>query len=254
MRRIVLIAVSAVVAFAGWGVVQAEPLDEAAFKRLTDRFPFAIRVGSVEKGNLRFVYPDQSNHVHVYKLDRDRLVQDWEATGIGSRITTLFVSDLYGDGSLKLVIATAAGRILVYDMDSYDLDWENLQDPFDRVDFMVGENLDDDVQQELVFIADGVLYIYDGLNKTKQWNSQTKFDAGEIAIANVDDDKQPEIILNTGVIIDSRFYNVDFQTDTKFGDRITLMDLNGDGFPEIFGEMLDFNLKVFDVYAEREIW
>ena len=67
-------------------------------------------------------------------------------------------------------------------------------------------------------------------------------------------DDQLEIILNTGFIIDSRFYNIEFQTEDVFGDRILLMDINGDGIPEIIGEFVDYNLRIFDVYAEREIW
>ena len=65
---------------------------------------------------------------------------------------------------------------------------------------------------------------------------------------------QLEIIMNTGVILDSRFYNVEFQSDEVFGDRIFLLDINDDGIPEIVGEFLDFNIRVFDVYSEREIW
>ena len=68
------------------------------------------------------------------------------------------------------------------------------------------------------------------------------------------DDDQLEIIMNTGVILDSRFYNVEFQSDEVFGDRIFLLDINDDGIPEIVGEFLDFNIRVFDVYSEREIW
>jgi hypothetical protein len=166
----------------------------------------------------------------------------------------MFVVDLYGDGRLRLVVSTAAGRIIIYTMDDYNQEWENLQDPFDRVQYMVAENLDSDPQLELVFIADGLLHIYDSRNKNFEWQSQVEFDARQIVIENVDDDEQPEIILNTGVIIDSRFYNIEFQADNIFGDRISLLDINGDGIPEIFGELLDFTLKVFDIYAEREVW
>jgi hypothetical protein len=70
----------------------------------------------------------------------------------------------------------------------------------------------------------------------------------------VDDDEQLEIIINTGFIIDSRFYNVEFESDTPFGDRISLLDINNDGFPEVIGETPDFTIRVYDIYAQRELW
>jgi hypothetical protein len=63
-----------------------------------------------------------------------------------------------------------------------------------------------------------------------------------------------EIVLNSGVIIDSRFYNVEVEWGQPFGDRIALYDMNNDGIPEIIGEFSDYSLRVYDVYARREVW
>jgi hypothetical protein len=75
-------------------------------------------------------------------------------------------------------------------------------------------------------------------------------------VANVDDDEQLEIILNTGPIIDSRFYYVEPSKVGAggYGRNISLLDLNGDGIPEIVGESNGFQLRVYDIYAERVIW
>jgi hypothetical protein len=232
----------------------AGSIDVKALEQLTLRFPFAIQVGTPGSDDHRFLYADFQTHVHVYRVEEGELVLDWETTNLGSRVTSMFVTDLYADGKRKLAVSTAGGRILFYEMSDYSQAWENLQDPFDRIHYMVAHNLDDDPQQELVFIADNRMHIYDSLNKNFEWQSQSEFEANQIIISNVDDDDQPEIILNTGTIIDSRFYSIEFQADNSFGDRISLLDINGDGFPEIFGELLDFNLKVFDIYAEREVW
>lgn len=236
------------------GRAGAERVDTARLDRITQQFPFAIQTGTPGGDDHRLIYADFQTHVHVFKIKDGEMELDWETTNLGSRVTSLFVDDLYGDGQQMLAISTAGGRIVFYRMGDFSQEWENLQDPFDRVDYMVAANLDDDPQHELVFIADGLLYIYDSLNKNFEWHSQAHFEAKQIVIGNVDDDPQPEIILNTGTIIDSRFYSIEFQADNAFGDRISLFDLNGDGVPEIFGELLDFNLKVFDVYAEREVW
>ena len=75
-----------------------------------------------------------------------------------------------------------------------------------------------------------------------------------MVIDNVDKDEQPEIILNSGIIIDSRFLNIEVEWDKPFGDRIILFDMNNDGFSEIIGEFADYSLRIFDVYARREVW
>jgi hypothetical protein len=98
------------------------------------------------------------------------------------------------------------------------------------------------------------LYIYDSWNKSLEWQSQSGYGAQEMLVANVDDDDQDEIILNTGFIFDSRFYNVELQAESSFGDRMSLIDINNDGYPEIVGELSNFSLRIFDVYAERELW
>jgi hypothetical protein len=75
-----------------------------------------------------------------------------------------------------------------------------------------------------------------------------------IVVANVDDDPQLEIILNTGRVIDSRFFNIEFESDGSYGDRISLFDINNDGYPDVFGEFVDFSIRVYDIWAQRELW
>jgi len=232
-----------------WGQLSGQQL--AAF---ATRFPFAVIIPGEGEGKERFMYADVLQHVHVYRIEKGKLVLEWESTNLASRVTALFAQDLYGDGDKEIVVATEAGRILIYDGQEYELLWENLQDPFEKIECMCAANIDSDPQAELVFIANSHLYIYDSMNKNLEWQSQKELHAQEIIVANVDDDEQGEIILNTGTILDSRFYNIEFETEKPFGERISLIDINGDGIPEIFGENCNFSLRIYDVYAEREIW
>jgi len=232
----------------------AEPVDLEIMKALTSKYDFAIWHEDPFSKKLRFLYTDNSNHIHVYRIEDDRFELDWEQTNLGTRVTSMFVTELFGDGRPMFVVSTLGGRILVYDMDGYDLVWENLQDPFPTISYMVSANVDGDPQHELIFIAEEKLNIYDSLIHTFEWVSQTPVVAQQIKLANVDDDPQLEIILNTGMIFDSKFYNVEFEANRPFGSRIFLFDLNGDGIPEIFGETPEFVIRVFDRYAEREIW
>jgi hypothetical protein len=139
-------------------------------------------------------------------------------------------------------------------MEAYQNIWENLEDNLTAIQAIEIANVDDDPQLEFVYLADGRLYIVDGISKSRQWVSQRTFDAIEIAVSNVDKDPQIEIILNSGVIIDSRFYNVEVEWDKPFGDRIALFDMNNDRIPEIIGEFSDYSLRIYDVYARREVW
>ena len=228
--------------------------DLDALKDLAVKCPFVLTYTSVGDEGLRFLYVDNWNHVHVYRMVDGVLELEWEQTNLGTRVTSIFITDLYADGRLMLVMSTFGGRILVYDLDGYDLVWENTQDPFTRIDYMVSANVDNDNQQELIFIAEDKLRIYDTMNKTFEWVSQKSLVAQQILLGNVDDDPQAEIILNTGLVIDSKFFDIEFTSERPFGARIALLDLNGDGVPEIFGEAPDFVLRVVDVSAKREIW
>jgi hypothetical protein len=243
------------VAICAWATTAvSEPVDLETLEKLTNKFEFSVKFGSVEEGKLRFIYTDHLNHIHVYRLEDQRFEPDWELTTLGSRVTSMYVTELFGDGRAMLVFSTFGGRILVYDMDGYDLVWENLQDPFQMIDYLVSANLDSDPQQELIFIAEEKLIIYDSLNRNFEWVSTFPVVAQMIRLGNLDDDPQQEIILNTGTIIDSKFFNIEFEWDRPFGARIELFDMNGDGIPEIFGESPDMTLKIFDRYAERLIW
>jgi hypothetical protein len=254
VNRSLYLVLTALALCAWAGVSSAEPVNLETLKKLTSKFEFAFEHGNVDEGKLRFLYSDNLNHVHVYRLEDDYFELDWQLTNLGSRVTSMFVSELLGDARPMLVISTFGGRILVYDMDGYDLVWENLQDPFELIEYLVAENVDTDPQQELIFVAEEKLIIYDSLNHTFEWVSQVRVKAQMIKLANMDNDPQLEIVLNTGIIFDSKFYNVEFEWDRPFGARIELFDMNGDGIPEIWGEFPDFTLHVFDRYAERQIW
>jgi hypothetical protein len=234
--------------------VRSSDIDSEELNELTNRFPFAIVLeGSADRAT-RFIYANINQNIHIYRIEKGQLKLEWETTNLGSRVTSLFVKDIYQDGGDYLVIATAGGRILIYELEDYELLWENLQDRFEKIECMVSANIDQDLQHELIFIADSYLYIYDSLNKSLEWQSQSGFSAQEMLVANVDDDEQDEIILNTGIILDSRFYSIELQAENSFGARMSLIDINSDGYPEIVGELTNFSLRIFDVYAERELW
>jgi hypothetical protein len=223
-------------------------------RRITHRYPFSLVVDGGGKTPDLFIYANINQNIHVYSLESGQLKLEWQTPNLGSPVTSLLVRDLYKDGQSELVFCTKAGRILIYDLEDYSLQWENLQDHFDKMECLTAANIDIDPQDELIFVADSHLYVYDSDTKGLEWQSRDELSAQEILVANVDDDDQLEILLNTGKILDSKFYNVELDAGFEFGKRISLIDVNGDGYPEIIGEIGKFNLRVYDIYAERVLW
>jgi hypothetical protein len=229
-------------------------LDPYAMQEVFCRFPFAQIVPLDSLGAWGLLYCDTYGKIHLLQATPKGWKLEWEITNLGAKVRDFMMRDIDANGATELVVATVTGRILIYSMETYQNTWENLEDHFSSISAIAVANVDNDPQLEFVFIADGRLYIVDGLSKSKQWVSQRPFEASEIVVANVDKDPQPEIILNSGIIIDSRFMNIEVEWKKPFGDRIILCDLNNDGLPEIIGEFDDYSLQIFDVYARQEVW
>jgi hypothetical protein len=229
--------------------------------QMSDHFRFFKILPDNSEGRMRYVYADEGPHLHAYHVGEDgRSVLDWE-TNVGSQIRSLVVTETR-HGRPLIVIATAKGKLFAYDANTYNLDRENLTEPFTSLQAMAIAELDGDGAKEIILLGvregEGAphLFVYDAVSRSLEWRTQETFNASEILTANLDDDRQPEIILNTGTVIDSRFrtIEIDFVHDGGFGVRVRLLDINGDGFPEIFGSTLGEQLRVFDPYVGRRLW
>lgn len=257
MRRIALLA--AVVFSLGLGCHEpshSEEMAPEALENLAQAYRYFFVLDPSPEGYPRYMYSCAAAHIHVFVVKKGRPQLDWETATLGSAITGLFVTDVLGNGRKAIMVSTARGRIIVYDAQTYDRIHENFLEPFESISCMTSANVDNDPQEEVIFIAEKYLNIYDGRTAAMEWRSQQEFQASEILVGNVDDDPQLEIILNTGAIIDSRFYTIEPGSieNGMFGTRIKLFDTNGDGYPEVIGEMPGYALKVYDVYARREVW
>ena len=178
----------------------------------------------------------------------------WKSEPLGSAIGGVFVLDVNSDGRKEIVAYTSGGQIYFWDALSRRIVWEIQRDRFRRISAMTLADVDRDVQMELIFCADGLLYIYDGKTQFEDWESDQAFTAEEIVVGDVDGDGDDEIVLNTGVVLDARFHDVEWQSPERFGDRIGLLDIDGDGIPELIAESEDRVLKVWDLDLRREKW
>lgn len=234
--------------------IGAQELDCFTLEQIFCRFPFA-QIVPLDGGEAwGLLYADYTGKLNLLRSTPRGWKLEWRLANLGAKVRKVFHRDLEGDGVPEIIVATLDGRILIYDTIEYQNTWENLNDRFDGIATMEIENIDNDPQPEFIILANARLFVYDGLTKNREYISDREYLAEEIIIDNVDKDDQMEIILNTGIVIDSKFFTIDLEWNKRFGDRIMTFDMNNDGIPEVIGEMADYSLKVFDIYAGREVW
>jgi hypothetical protein len=236
-------------------------LTREALEAMADHYRFFKMLPDSDEGRVRYLYADEGPHLHVYEVNpKGWSSVAWE-TIVGSTVRGLEVVTTV-EGNHLFVVATARGNVFAYDADTYELVRENLLEPFSSIQAMTIGQLDTDEPQEVVLLGvrEGddkpLLYVYDGRSRALEWNTQDSYKASEILVANLDDDVQQEIILNTGVIFDSRFRTVEIEyaEEGGFGTRLRLLDTSGDGIPEIFGITIDDLIRVYDPAASRRLW
>jgi len=232
----------------------SEELDPFRIKQIFDPFP-NVQVVPLDNGEAwGLMYADIYGKIYLKRAIGDGWKREWELTSLGAKIKRFFVLDLDGNGVIEIIVATAGGKILIYDMQTYSNIWENVEMNFKEISAIDIANVDDDPQYEFIVLADNKITIIDGVNKNQQWTSSREFKADEMLVDNVDEDEQKEIVLNTGIVIDSKFYNVELEWQKAFGERIIAYDINNDGNKDIIGEFSDYSIRVFDVQGRREVW
>jgi hypothetical protein len=114
-------------------------------------------------------------------------------------------------------------------------------------------NVDEDQAAEIILLADRRIVYVDGENFTRQFTSISEYDATMIRCGDVDGDGRQEIVLNTGQVLDSLSGEIEWE-DQQFFSRIELLDIDGDGMPEILTENeVGGPLKVFDADYRSEV-
>lgn len=236
------------------GDSDSQKINPFQMKKTFEAFP-NVKVVPLDNGKAwGIMHADVYGKIYLKRATEQGWRREWELTSLGAKIRRFFVLDLDGDDIIEIVIATTGGKIIVYEMQSYNSVWENLESGFKEIKAIDIANVDNDKQFEIVVLADNRLYIIDGLNKNQQWMSDREFDADNLLVANVDRDPQCEIVLNTGIVIDGKFHNIDLEWGKIFGERLIAYDMNDDGYKEIIGEFPDYSIRIFDVTAKREVW
>ncbi len=191
----------------------------------------------------RLVYGDRQGLLHVLELGDGRSREVWVSQSLKSSVAQVFVADVNADDVLEIVAYSHWGDIVIYNADTYGLIWRSKDDEYATISTMAIENLDGDPQLELIFLGeaqdasderDSRLFVYDGRHLAEERRSEQTLIGESIVVANLDEDAELEIAINTGVVIDAR--TLDFEWHFGGCDRMGYMDVNYDGTPDLIGE------------------
>ena len=219
--------------------------------------------------NLRgLVYGDELTYLHLLQATADGNFREvWKSPTLNSEVRGVFVEDLEGDGESEIVAYTAQGDIFIYGLENHNLKYKTPDSSYGTINCMIIADLDDTPEKEILFIgvrpgdmpqgnqqASGYLVQFDPVSQFEEWISQERYIATDMAIGNVDSDDDPEIVLNSGEILDIRFKSVKWKSDIPFGSRLYLLDVDSDGLLELVTEYNQAYVRIIDIDQRREKW
>ncbi len=201
-----------------------------------------------------FVVAERFGTVQVLKADGRGVRVVWKSNQLAGVPVEVLVADLSGDGlDDALLCRTAGARIYVWGLDDFAPLWESLSGEYQAITCFTVTNVDEDPFAEIIMVADNRIVYVDGGSFTKQFTSINEYEATRVRCGDVDGDGRAEIVLNTGKVIDSLSGEVEWEDEPFFG-KIELLDLDGNGVPEVVTEdPEDGALKVFDIGGRREV-
>jgi len=190
--------------------------------------------------------------VHVYHLTYRQSEEIWKSKQLDGVVAEVRAGDLDGDGWNEVFLAsTSSGMIYVWDAATFVLLFESLPTDYEEVHCFTLGNVDDDEATELIINADQKIHYVDGITFNREWTSLHEYQATRILCGDVDGDRTNELVLTTGQVVDSRSGDIEWEEEV-FGSRIELMDMDGDGIPEVLTESDGTVLKVYDIDHGKE--
>jgi len=201
-----------------------------------------------------FAIGERFGTVQIIKMDGRGSQRVWKSNQLSGVPDEVITADMDGDELEDTILCrTSNGKVYAWSMDGYDLVWESVSSEYKDISCFTTANVDDDPANEIVMVADNRVVYIDGVNYSKQFTSIEEYQATQIRCGDVDGDDRVEIVLNTGQILDSVSGVVEWEDETFFG-KIELLDIDGDGIPEVLTENPGAGpLKVFDVDFRSEV-
>jgi hypothetical protein len=206
-----------------------------------------------ESGTRLIFYGGEGGRVHRLE-EEDGMFTDVHEVGVPAAVRALSAADLDGNGDLELVVFTSDGQLAIHDGASLQALWRNQDETFTSIEALRVANVDQDPPLEILLLADSKLVIYDGSTHFKEWESSEAISATDLLVADVDGDEENEIVLSSGSVLSTVFFQMEWEAGESFGQELFLIDLDNDGIPEILGRQAYGGLRVFSVRRHEELW
>lgn len=201
----------------------------------------------------RLVYGSYRGTLHLMESRNGTLVEQ-RTRDLWSPVVAMVAADLDGDGQDEIVGYTQNSRLFVLrGTDLQDI-WNTQEGRFSRITALTVGNVDDDAQPEIVFVADGLLRVFSGLQDIEEWKSPTRYEETDLAIGDVDGDAKNEIVLSSGVVLSAIFFEVEWSFERGFGPEFDLFDIDGDGKLEAVSRGTDGLIRVVDLDERQLKW
>jgi hypothetical protein len=194
---------------------------------------------------------DRFGLVRLVQLVEGASREVWTSKQLTGAVLEVLSADLDGDDSDEIIAWTSNGVIYVWSSADQRLRWESLNNDFRQLHCVGVGQVDEDDAMEIVINGDRRIHYVDGATFNREWTSPMEYEAGRLAVGDVDGDGASEIVLNTGQIVNARSGDVEWAGEV-FGSRIVLLDMDGDGIPEVLSESDGTVMRIFDVDHQRE--
>jgi hypothetical protein len=253
---LILLVAFAMAVPAGHAIAQPAELTYAEYRRIAETTLRLKHTAMYEpldgEQGMNVVVGDRFGQINVYHLEpgtgSNRL---WKSRTLAGPIEEVLVGDLDGDGLDDSILARTAAQIYVFKMDGFQMAFESLTNDYRQIHSFTIANVDQDPATEIVLNADQKIHYIDGVTFSRDWSSLQNYEATRILVGEVDGDGRPELVLNTGQILDSASGAVKWE-DEVFGSRLELLDFDGDGIMEVLTESDGLPLKVYDIDYRSE--
>jgi hypothetical protein len=213
--------------------------------RLSGRFESVSTFRSWADGATKIAVGTESGYLHVMSFGPSGLRLEWQSPYLGAPVRGVLVRDFRGVGFSEILAYTAAGRIIAMDMGDYSVVRENAAFDMSEISHVVAIQLDDDPALELLACGGNRFAVYDGATFFTEWQSPGAVPGDWLAVGDVDGDRVLEVVLNSGYVLDAKFFRIE-NTLGYLGERIEILDIDGDGVDEIFAESEDGSVTVYD--------
>jgi hypothetical protein len=235
---------------------QTDELTYAEYRRITESTLHLKHTALYEpldgERGMNVVVGDRFGQINVYHLEpgggSSRL---WKSRTLAGSVDEVLVGDLDGDGLDDSILARTSAQVYVFRMEDFQMVFESLTNDYRQIHSFTVANVDQDPATEIVLNADQKIHYIDGVTFNRDWTSLQNYEATRILVGEVDGDGRPELVLNTGQVLDGASGAVKWG-DEVFGNRLELLDFDGDGILEVLTESDGAPLKVYDIDYRSE--